>query len=76
MDLLDNFVIRDKEGFNHAKEISKPFGGLEEIIIWCKSELVEDWRWQMVEMSLNTKCRYIFYFDSERDYLAFIMKWA
>ena len=66
---------RDKASFNHAQEITKPFGQVEHVLDWCKSELVNEWRWQLVDVSSNNRPgRYIFYFDDERDYLAFIMK--
>jgi hypothetical protein len=70
-------IYRTKESFNHATEIIKPFGVLESILDWCKSEMVDDWRWQLVEMSSDIKPgRYIFFFDSERDCLAFVLKWS
>lgn len=66
---------RDRDSFNHAHEIIKPFGQIEQVINWCKNELTDEWRWQMVEISSDQRPgRYIFYFDSERDYLAFVMK--
>jgi len=69
--------MRNKDSFNHAHEIIKPFGVIEHVLNWCKSELTGDWRWQLLEMSSDIKPgRYIFYFDNERDYLAFLMKWA
>ena len=68
---------RDRDSFNHALEIVKPFGVIEHVLNWCKSELRSDWRWQLLEMSSDRKPgRYMFYFDDERDYLAFVMKWA
>jgi hypothetical protein len=68
---------RNQASFNHAHEIVKPFGQIEQVIDWCKSELTNEWRWQLVEISSDQKPgRYIFYFDSERDCLAFIMKWS
>ena len=67
---------RSKQSFAYAKEITKPFGAIEQVLDWSKKELEEDWRWQLIEMSSQGRPgRYIFYFDSERDYLAFIMKW-
>jgi hypothetical protein len=67
---------RDSLSFPHAKEIAKPWGQLEPIIAWCKGELEHDWRWQMVDMaSDHGPGRYIFYFDSERDLIAFTLKW-
>lgn len=69
--------IRDRESFRHAHEIVKPFGVIETVLAWCKSELQHDWRWQLIEMSSDIKPgRYCFFFDNERDYLAFVMKWA
>jgi hypothetical protein len=69
--------MRDRDSFDHAQEIIKPFGVIEHVLNWCKSELPGQWRWQLLEMSSQVKPgRYIFYFDSERDYLAFLMKWS
>jgi hypothetical protein len=68
---------RDQDSFNYAQEIAKPFGVLESVLDWCKEELVEEWRWQLIEVSSDHRPgRYIFYFDSERDCLAFTMKWS
>jgi hypothetical protein len=69
--------MRDKDSFDHAQEIVKPFGVIEHVLNWCKIELRGEWRWQLIEMSSDIKPgRYIFYFDDERDYLAFLMKWS
>jgi len=68
---------RDKTSFPYAQEINKPWGSLEPVLAWCKAELTQDWRWQMVEMSTDQRPgRYIFYFDSDRDCLAFTLKWG
>ena len=69
--------MRDQASFNHAQEIYKEFGVLESVLDWCKEELSAEWRWQLLELSSDHKPgRYIFYFDSERDCLAFTMKWS
>ena len=69
--------IRDRDSFQHAQEIVKEFGVLELVLDWCKEELSAEWRWQLAEVSSDHRPgRYIFYFDSERDYLAFVMKWS
>ena len=61
--------------FKFAKQINKPYGGVDNLLVWCKQELVGEWRWQLVELSTPTRSgEYIFYFDSERDYVAFLMK--
>ena len=69
--------IRAKESFNHFQEINKPYGIIESVLDWCKEELSAEWRWQLLELSSDHKPgRYIFFFDSERDCLAFTMKWS
>ena len=73
----DIFIDRDKTSFPHAQAIDKVYGTLGDVLDWCKSELTEDWRWQMLEMSTQGRPgRYIFYFDSDRDCLAFTLKWC
>jgi hypothetical protein len=50
---------------------------IETVLNWSKSELRGEWRWQLIEISSDIKPgRYCFFFDDERDYLAFVMKWA
>lgn len=68
---------RSKESFAFAKEITKPFGKLDSVLDWCKSELTGDWRWQLIDVSTDVRPgRYCFFFDSERDYFAFTLKWT
>ena len=70
-------IVREKESFPHAQEIQKSFGLIEKVLDWCKDELVGEWRWQLVEISSDQRPgRYCFFFDNERDYLAFVLKWA
>ena len=66
-----------KQGFNFAQEIHKPQGLIDEIVDWCKTELIGEWRWQIVNTANPyAPGRYIFYFDSDRDQCAFVLKWA
>ena len=70
-------TIRLGESFNHAREIARPFGQVDGIIEWCKTELVGDWRWQVVTTSSDrAPGLYIFYFDSDRDAAAFALFWS
>ena len=70
-------TIRLGDSFRHASRIQKNYGVLEDILTWCKMSLTAEWRWQLVSVSSDVRPGdYIFYFDSERDYLAFVMKWA
>ena len=71
----DELTIRLGDSFNHACRIQKNYGVLEQILAWCKESLIAEWRWQLVSVSSDIRPGdYIFYFDSERDYLAFVMK--
>lgn len=68
---------RSRESFAFAREVAKPWGGLEPILAWCRSEIQDDWRWQLIDVSSDIRPgRYIFYFDSERDCCAFALKWC
>ncbi len=70
-------TIRLSESFDHAREIARPFGQVDRVIEWCKTELVGDWRWQVVTTSSDrAPGRYIFYFDSDRDAAAFALFWS
>ena len=70
-------TIRLGDSFCHANRIQKDYGVLENILTWCKQSLTAEWRWQLISVSSDVRPGdYIFYFDSERDYLAFVMKWA
>ena len=70
------FEIRLGDSFCYAREINKPFGELDRVLAWCKTELTGEWRWQLVDVSTDRRPgRYIFNFDSERDYFAFTLYW-
>ena len=70
-------TIRLGESFDYAREISRPFGQIDRIIEWCKTEMTGDWRWQVVTTSSDrAPGRYIFYFDSDRDAAAFSLFWT
>ena len=75
----DHDLVFRREGdrFEFCREIVKPFGQLDSVLAWCKTELEGDWRWQLIETSNETRpgC-YRFYFDSERDCVAFVLQWS
>lgn len=76
--LLDLNQIDDRsaESFAFAKRITKPYGHLGPILDWCKANLSEDWRWQMVAMpNARDPGDYIFYFDNEQDCFKFTLRW-
>ncbi len=66
-----------QKGFACACEVQLPYGRLDNALSWCREEVVKDWRWQMRDHATPTNPgRYIFYFDSEQDKCAFLMKWS
>lgn len=67
---------RTEESFNFSCEITKPYGQLDHVLKWCKLELRGDWRWCLVSTSnYQDPGKYMFYFDDEKDALAFNLKW-
>ena len=69
--------IRLGESFRHATSILKPFGELDRVLAWCRTEMTDEWRWQLASASSDrAPGRYLFYFDSERDYVAFLLHWG
>jgi hypothetical protein len=72
-----SFEMRQPDSFGHSIELTKSFGSIDCILDWARLELRDEWRWQVVTPSSDRDPgRYIFYFDSELDYLAFVMKFA
>lgn len=68
---------RENTSFAYSREISKKFGELDCILSWCKSECRADWRWELIDVSNERRPgRYIFYFDGEQDFVAFLLQWA
>jgi hypothetical protein len=77
MPLIQESPARDGTSFRFQREITRPFGDLDDILAWCKSELRGDWRWQLIDVSTDLRPgTYKFYFDSERDCVAFVLQWS
>lgn len=73
----DSHYIQPPEVFNYAHELKKPWGTLDSILAWNKKSLSGKWKWQLVEQSSDrAPGRYIFFFNNERDFLAFLLKWS
>jgi hypothetical protein len=67
---------RDAKSFAYSASVALAFGQLEPVLAWCRAELVGEWRWEYQPRDPPGKWQYRFYFDSERDCLAVILKWA
>jgi hypothetical protein len=74
--MLRQIDSRSRESFPHAREIAIAWGQLDRVLEWCRQELAHEWRWQLTNPHPNLPGRYVFYFDAERDLLAFVMKWT
>lgn len=75
--LIQDHCIRERESFAYAREIHKPYGVLDSVLSWARSECRGDWRWQLIDMSSDQRPgRYCFYFDNPADYSAFVLKWT
>ena len=67
---------RSEESFPFARGVTFPYGFVDQVLRWCKSECQGDWRWQLIESSSDVRPgRYVFYFDREQDCCAFTLKW-
>lgn len=68
---------REPATFAHCVSCTKPFGVLESVLSWCYSECVAEWGWQLIVSSSDiAPGQYNFYFDSERDAVAFSLQWC
>ena len=59
---IQSFFGDSDASYTHACEVSH-HPQVEPIILWCKQNLDDTWRWQIVETSGNSPGRYIFYFN-------------
>ena len=75
LDMTD--IPRHQDSFGYLHQVTKHRGGIDDMISWCKTELMGEWRWQLLEASSDTRPgEYIFYFDSAQDCCAFVLKWC
>lgn len=69
--------FRLSNSFAFSKKIVKSYGTLDKILDWCRQELADEWRWEIVEQSGDIRPgQYVFYFDSDRDACAFSLSWS
>ncbi len=63
----------------HQSELTIPFGKLQSVLDWCNHNCEKDWVWSQSDtfcISPGTfiiTYDYTFSFESEKDYLAFIL---
>lgn len=70
-------LCRSADTFLYQSECLLPYGQLDSVLSWCRSECSAEWRWKMKESASDIKSgQYGFYFDSERDVVAFSLQWS
>ncbi len=73
---LEEYQIRTGDSFAYATTVEKSFGVLDDILDWCRSNMLKEWRWQLIQPSSDqSPGRYTFYFDSDLDLCAFKLRW-
>lgn len=55
----------------HRANVDVPFGELQPIVEWCERNCANDWRF--MEDANNQYGGFEFFFESERDYVAFLL---
>lgn len=74
---FEEYQIRTGDSFHYAITVEKTYGILDDILDWCRANMLADWRWQLIHPSSeHLPGRYTFYFDSDRDCCAFKLRWA
>lgn len=54
--------------------ISIPYGELKNVISWCQNNCQSDWRFQESLNSIDAfSLHYDFFFEDEKDYVAFVI---
>lgn len=64
--------------YNYDVIIHRPYGTLDPVITWCKSEC-RNWAWNVTsneDPPHPQDWSYQFYFAREQDYMAFILRWT
>lgn len=77
--VIDHLSARDEDSFSHAARVNISYGQLGEVLNWLKGSLHDEWRWQMISFpgaANNNLGEYIFYFDNEKDYMVFCLKYV
>lgn len=70
-------AYRAADTFLHCVTCVRPWGVLESVLCWCQQECTSEWRWRLIEMPTDRRPgTYDFYFDSERDAVAFSLQWS
>lgn len=66
----------EKQRLHHKVSVQFPFGELDPVIKWSKSNLHGLWKWEMIQMpGGHAKGKYIFHFEDDKDLEVFCLRW-
>lgn len=57
----------------YSTNVSLPYGELGEVVRWCQSHCKYDWNFDIITTAGREKGEYTFQFESEKDYVTFIV---
>lgn len=56
------------------KSVDLPWGELQNVVQWCQAHCQKDWTFAMLQLPSNhASGQYLFKFESEKDYINFIL---
>ena len=56
-----------------SANVTVPYGQLDGFLEWCKRNCADEWKFEESEEDTRAGAVYDFYFESERDYVAFLV---
>jgi hypothetical protein len=59
--------------YSFRTDISVPYGSLNSLLEWCKTNCKDNWGWHMISPSGEKPGLYKFHFMSEADQINFIL---
>ena len=59
--------------FGYKCEIAIPYGQLQPVIEWCQNNIVNNWQYKVLNEAGSSPGFYEFVFDSEKDYMLFLL---
>lgn len=66
-------IITTLNKINFKCDISIPYGELQPVIEWCQDNLKDDWRYYILNEAGSAPGHYEFIFESEIDYINFLL---
>ena len=58
-------------------DVHKDFGKLDDLVEWCKKEVIGDWGWHIARYPNSEQPgHYIFFFEHHSEYFAFALKFG